>query len=142
MTKHRPTPTRALPKARVASLAVLVVGIGGLAAASAATLTVGASGRDSVAAGSADVTSCDTSVTATLGGYAWDPSHARFTANRVVVSDIAGACAGKSLAVAVVNAGGTIIGVGDATVSGTSMPVTITTLTNPTAAADIHVVIS
>ncbi|MDM7855428.1 hypothetical protein [Cellulomonas alba] len=142
MTPHRTARLRRLPKAHAASLAVLLVGIGGLAAASAATLSVDASGRDSVAAGSADLVSCDASVTATLGGYAWDAANGRFTANRVVVSDVASACTGRAVAVAVVSASGTVIGVGDATVSGTQTPVTITTLTNPTAAADIHVVIS
>lgn len=141
MTTNDPTPRRRA-RTRLVALALVVVGAGGLAAASAATLEVTGSARDTVAAGSTDLTSCDTSVNATVSGYAWDATKQRFTAGSVVVSNIAGACSGKSLAVAVVDASGTIVAVGDTHVTGTSTTVPIGTLTNPTAAHDIHVVIS
>lgn len=142
MTTHDRAPRRRLPRRFVVALALVAVGVVGLTAASAARLGVDASGRDGVAAGSANVTSCDAAVDATLAGYGWDAANQRFTANRVTVSNIDAACSGRTVEVAVVNGSGRIVGVGSATVNGTSTAVPVTTLTNPTAVRDIHVVIS
>jgi hypothetical protein len=129
-----------LPRKRAAALALVLLGVAGLTAASAATLRVDASAADGVAAGSANVASCATSVTPQISGYRYTGSG--FVADSVTVA-IVGDCVGRLASVAVADGTGTVVATGSATVAASAATVPLDTpLSQPTSAYTVRVVIS
>lgn len=100
------------------AIALAVVGVAGLSLASAAQLTLGTA---SLGAGSEVVAACQPAGTEITVGF--EPAYAAggYSAGRVVLGDVAAACAGQAYLITLTGADGVLGGELSGTVSGDSI---------------------
>jgi ATP-dependent protease HslVU (ClpYQ) peptidase subunit len=124
---------------RLAKLLPVAIVVGGITAASAATLGLS---PDSVASGGATVEGCDTSVNVDYTTD-YDPTDGAYKVTEVVVSEIdATACAGQTLDVVVADDKYVALGSGSATVSAGTMTLTLSSAVPADEVAHVAVVIT
>lgn len=127
-------------KIKASRIAVALVGVAGFGAASAASL--GGLSSQSVGSNDTVVAACDSDGVAIAYTTGYSAAASKYQVTSVTLSGIAAGCANQTAAVTVKGSGGTSLGSGSATVSGTSASITLSTPADAEALLGASVVIS